>query len=357
MLQYLASIPLLLNTLFLWKPQDSRSATVIIWLLRIITFSLLFRSVVGPFILRLLSKRLRVQSVSLRSIRGIYFRAGKGILHVERVGLGYHRPSPESASRFAIRVEGVRLEVTQAESRPKNPPERKQRKCDLSPFPIALTSWHAVKGGWAWLYSAMEPFVRPAIRKVIVAALRGMIRALPALTQVLDLEVDSVVVTHQSIPGAEFIVRKVTVHTSVAFTQLDNSASSAGANAPFVQQPRHRRFASVADFGTRVKNSFRRSWQYAWGSTQVAASLSVNVQEILCVASRPLLTELHISGERIVSCAIDHSILILLQERARIRLLRCPTSYSRPLSVWIHASRSNDMVSRLAFPQKQLPWT
>lgn len=300
MIKHLASIPLFLNTLFLWKPQDSPSATVIIWLLRIVTFSLFFRSFVGPSILRLLSSRLRVQSVSLRSIRGIYFRAGKAVLHVERVGLGYHRPSAESASRFSIRVEGVRLEITKADCKVWKPFTRKRSRVprleDLAPFPLALLVWSAVRAAGVWVYTISEPFVRPVIRAVIVSLLRVVIRALPALTQVLDLEVDSVVVTLQSVAGAEFIVHKVKVQTSVVFTQLDNSASS-GVNPTLTQQTRHRRFASVADFGTRVKNSFRRSWGRAWGSTQVAASLRVDVHEVLGVASQPLLKQLNTTSE------------------------------------------------------------
>lgn len=299
---YLAAIPLLLNTLLLWKPQNSISATVVIWLLRIITFSLLFRSFIGPLILRLISSRLRVQSVSLRSIRGIYFRAGNRILQVERIGIGYHRPSADAANRFAIRVEGLRLEVTKAadgtleKSLSRRRTIRLPKREDLAPFPLAHAIWSLVRNVVVWVYTSCEPFVRPVVRRSMVYTLRFVIRALPALTQVLDLEVDSATVTLQKIPGAEFTVRKVKVHTSVAFTQLDNS-TAALANAPFVQQPRHKRFASVADLGTRIRNSMRRSWEYAWGSTQVAASLSVHVGELLCEASQALLETIDIPGE------------------------------------------------------------
>lgn len=290
------SIPLLLKTLFLWKPEDSRAALILIWIIRIITFSLVFRSFVGPYILRLLSSRLRVQSVSLRSIRGIYFRAGKGVLHVERVGLGYHRPSPASASRFSIRVEGVRIEVTKTEERTGKAAILRRRRgprlADLAPFPLAVYAWDAARAVGSWIYISVEPFVRPAIRTVMVWLLRTAIRALPALTQVLDLEVDSATITLQSIPGMELVVRKVNVHTSVVFTQLDNSA-----NPTVAQQPRHKRFASVADIGTRLKNSFKRSWGRAWGSTQAAASLSIRVDELLGVASGPLMTELNLGSK------------------------------------------------------------
>ncbi|KIP10738.1 hypothetical protein PHLGIDRAFT_22173 [Phlebiopsis gigantea 11061_1 CR5-6] len=300
----LSSIPLFFSTLFLWKPQDSTTAYIIIWSLRLVTFSLIFRSFLGPTILRLVSRRLRVQSVSLRSIRGIYFRAGKGILHIDRVGWSYHRPSALDASRFSIRVEGFRLELVKLEQvvQPKTFAKglgqqgRSSRLSESVPtfLHVSLVGRYVSNA----LYSSLEPYARPVLRAAVVAALRVMIRALPALTQVVDLEVDSAVITSPVIPGAELIARKAKINTSVVFTQLDNS-NAADKLTPPPGRTVHRRFASVANFNTRVKNSFRRTWNRAWGSTQVAAALSLNVQEVLGVANGLLLREIKstISGE------------------------------------------------------------
>ncbi|OBZ70456.1 hypothetical protein A0H81_09962 [Grifola frondosa] len=43
---------------------------------------------------------------------------------------------------------------------------------------------------------------------------------------------------------------------------------------------RHKRFASVADWNARVKSSLRRTWERAWGATQVAASVSLAVKNV-----------------------------------------------------------------------------
>lgn len=301
-LQSLAVLVLFFSTLVIRKPHDSRSASLILWLLRAVTFSLLFRSFLGPTILRLISNRLRVQSVSLRSIRGIYFRAGKGILHVDRVGLSYHRPSGQSASRFSIQVEGFRLELVKPDHNgPRKPnvpftPDAQSRK-KMAKHAAART-WVATRSLTASAYSTLEPYVRPALRKFVVSVLRLMIRALPALTQVLDLELDSVVITSPTVvPGAELVVSKAKVHTSIAFTQLDNSKpgsmsrSDVGLGKEGPGAPRHRRFASVADLNTRIKNSFRRTWDRAWGSTHVAASLLLDIHEVSGFASRDVVVE------------------------------------------------------------------
>lgn len=302
--QSLAVFALFSSTLVIQSPQDSKSAAFVIWLLRIVTFSLLFRSFLGPTILRLISRRLHVQSVSLRSIRGIYFRAGKGILHIDRVGLSYHRPSEQNASRFSIRVEGFRLELIKPEQgaaarKSRTSSGQESDRCGNKLARGAATrTWCAARAVTTAAYTFLDPYARPVFRKAVVSGLRIVIRALPALTQVLDLEIDSAVVTSPTIvPGAEFVVSKAKIHTSIAFTQLDNSKPVATAKsfAAVVQmaqaQAKHRRFASVADLNTRIKNSFKRTWDRAWGSTHVAASLLLDVHEVFCVATKELVEE------------------------------------------------------------------
>jgi hypothetical protein len=299
LLNYLTSIPLFFSTLLLWKPQDSTTTYILIWILRGITFSLLFRSFLGPTILRLLSKRLRVQSVSLRSIRGIYFRAGNGILHINRVGLSYHKPSALDASRFSIRVEGFRLELiktegtgNQAKAHSRRHAHGKNRPGLLDSVPILLHVLSVVRSIFRTVYKSLEPYVRPAMRTAVVSALRVLIRALPALTQVLDLNIDSAIITSPVVAGAELVIRKAKFHTHVTFTQLDNSKASAAKLAPLPTRAMHRRFASVANFNTRVKNSLRRTWDKAWGSTQVRAAVSLHIQEVLGVGSHTFLKDL-----------------------------------------------------------------
>lgn len=305
LLRFLSSVPLFFSTLLLWKPEDSISAYLVIWLLRIVTFSLLFRSFLGPTILRLVSRRLRVQSVSLRSIRGIYFRAGNGVLHIDRIGLSYHKPSALDASCFSIRVEGFRLELVktgqQSPKRSSKTYAQKRRPSALDKYPALRRALAMLKSAAHGLWSSLEPYVRPALRAAVVSALRVVIRALPALTQVLDLEIDSAIVTSPVVAGAELVVRKAKFHTSVTFTQLDNSKATTA--KPASTQPTraiHKRFSSVANFNTRVKNSFRRTWDRAWGSTQVAVALSLNVHEVLGLTSSVLLKELKspLSGTR-----------------------------------------------------------
>lgn len=231
--------------------------------------------------------------MSLRSIRGIYFRAGKGILHIDRVGLSYHRPYKHIASRFSIRVEGFRLELVKSDpdarrkQRSSGGNEQSRRKVAAR---MARRTWSIAKRMVSALYTALEPYARPVLRKAVMSGFRIVIRSLPALTQVLDLDLDSAIITSPSVvPGAELVISKARISTRVAFTQLDNSKDGVLDGVPPLA--RHRRFASVADLNTRVKNSFRRTLGRAWGSTHAAASLTLEVEEIGCQAARALLEE------------------------------------------------------------------
>ena len=78
----------LLHALLL-RPLDDLSlwAMLLVWAVRILTLSLLLRTYIGPAVVSLVSTRLRIRSISLRSIRGVYFKAGHGTWRVERIGI------------------------------------------------------------------------------------------------------------------------------------------------------------------------------------------------------------------------------------------------------------------------------
>ncbi|KAI0347243.1 hypothetical protein BDW22DRAFT_1322640 [Trametopsis cervina] len=319
-------LALFFSTLILRSPQDGLTATLILWVLRLTTFSLLFRSFLGPRILSLVSSRLRVQSVSLRSIRGVYFRTGSGVLHVDRVGLAYHRRQAQSAGRFSIRVEGLRLELL----KPQKQHRRKhgQNGNGNAHEGVKQSRWgKAAKGVGRWVWratrtvtAALDPYARPVLRKAVIWVFRLMIRALPTLTQVLDLDVDSAVVTSVAVvPGVELSVNRARIRTSVAFTQLDNSKDGVLEGVP-PGLARHRRFASVVDLNARIKNSFRRTLGRAWGSTHVAASVTVEVGEVACLATRELVAQVKgvVSGHFLSAPNIKFSTSVRLDPRQQI---------------------------------------
>ncbi|KZT12507.1 uncharacterized protein LAESUDRAFT_638973 [Laetiporus sulphureus 93-53] len=283
-----------LSALLLDVPAGSSVwAIIIIWAVRIVSLSLLFRTLVGPSIVRIVSKRLRIQSISLRSIKGVYFRTGSGTWRVERIGLSYHRRSPATASRFSVVVQGLKLELAHGEKETSLGPSLSRKRMDLPPS--RLISMMHLSGALIWstihsAYNLLDPYLRPALRTFLVAALRLAIRALPALTHVVDFELDSAVVTLSALPGLELAVKQAKLHTKVSLLSLASEVVPAG-TARFDHR-RHKRLNSVADWNARLTNSLRRTWDRAWGATQVTASVSLRVKCITGSVPPDLLKDL-----------------------------------------------------------------
>ena len=278
-MQFLVVWNFFLQALLL-RPLDGVSwgATLVVWVVRILTLSLLFRTYIGPTIVRLVSRRLRIRSVSLRSIRGIYFKAGSGTWRVERVGISYHRPTSGQASRFSVQVQGLSLELDgqatevsrKASSGSKT---RKVSRTDPSRF-VRRASWALLSS----IYTTLEPYCRPVVRTFFVNLLRLGISALPAITHVVDFELDSAVLTCAALPGVRLSVEEAKLHTSVSLASLPNVVTIENGRAhPTIG---HRRFASVADWNARLKGSVRRTWDRAWGATQVTASVILHVKGV-----------------------------------------------------------------------------
>src|ERR1700732_481146 len=80
------------ETLFVVSLHDCLWATTIIWIVRIITLLIVLRNYVAPYVLARIAggiRSVRVRSISLRSIRGIYIRRGIQTWRVDRIGISY----------------------------------------------------------------------------------------------------------------------------------------------------------------------------------------------------------------------------------------------------------------------------
>lgn len=259
----------------LLRPLDDFSlwSTIVIWIIRILTLSLLLRTYIGPTVVRLVYSRLRVRSISLRSVRGVYFKTGGGTWRVERIGISYHRPSFRTATRFSIQVQGLSLELNE-QTNIRHNSSKTRRRSRPTPSRLARRLWKFV---WALLssaYTTLEPYCRPAVRRFFVASLRFLIRALPVVTNGLDFELDSATVSFAANPGVRLSVGQARLHSSVSLAYLPTVVSVDTVTAG------HKRFASVADWNARVKSGFKRTWDRAWGATQVAASIALQVNAV-----------------------------------------------------------------------------
>ncbi|OCH92936.1 hypothetical protein OBBRIDRAFT_802282 [Obba rivulosa] len=275
--------------LLLYGSQQGSSAwtVLVLWAIRIVTLSLLFRTYIGPSILNHVSDRLRVQSVSPRSIRGIYFRSKAGTWRIERVGISYHRPAIGVAGRFSFMVEGLLLELAKTSGQDeRSPPPRRHsgrpRLADFAPSPLARNLWSIIRFIASTAYSFLDPYVRPIIRALFVGALRTIIRALPALTHVVDFELMSATITASSVPGLRIGISEAKIQTEVVLQTVEN--------VPAVEQPvkrrqrMHKRFQSVADWNARLSGSLQRTWDRAWGETRVMTTLTLLINNVSGIA-------------------------------------------------------------------------
>lgn len=267
--------------LVLTTPVNSPATSIILLVARLLTISIVLRTYLVPWALHLLFQRFRVRSVSLRSIRGIYFHQGRNTLYIDRIGLSYHRPSGMVVSRLTIKVEGFKLEISKPsdmfESSIKR--QRSHRRMptlsDFAPSPIAFRIRSVIYA----MYAGLEPYFRPLVRTCFISALRLLIRCLPALTQVLDFEVDSAILELEELSGVIFSLKDMVLSSKVVFSQLESVA--------FTQTPqprpiykKHSRFLSMMDWRGRFSSNVKRTWARAWGKTRGTASVSIKIQEV-----------------------------------------------------------------------------
>ena len=255
------------------SPPWSRAVIV---LLQVFVVGLIFRTWLGPFILRKVYRRMRIKSISPRSIRGLYLHTGSSVWMIDRIGLSYHHPSTDSARRFSVKVEGIY--VTVLDNRPhEGISQRHSRRVSTvvrSSKAVSDFLWSLYSG----VYHVVDPYLRPLIRGFFVTFIRGVIRCLPALTQVLDFEVDQVVVTFENIPGAHVTMGSATIFAKLVFTNIGGSHVAQGTGI-YLGQAQYR-FLGMSHLKDRLYGSVRRVWNRAWGQTQGEASVTITLRKV-----------------------------------------------------------------------------
>ena len=268
-----------LRLLTISRPDDAWWSFFLVWLIRFLTLSIVLRTYIVPWGLRLLFSRFRVRSVSLRSIRGVYFRQGRNVWNIDRIGLSYNRSSNTQASRLTVVVQGLKLNIAKPPNEPTPPSpnptvvhRRRPTLADFSPSPIAFKARQVIYA----MYAGLEPYFRPLIRAIIVFLLRVLIRCLPTLTQVLDFELVSAELSLAELPDIQFKLKELGVSTKVVFTQVEKVAFKP---RPAPSRPLHRkhsRFLSMVDWRVRLSDNISRTWAGAWGNTRGTASLTIH---------------------------------------------------------------------------------
>ncbi|KAH7921808.1 hypothetical protein BV22DRAFT_1114199 [Leucogyrophana mollusca] len=252
--------------------------TFVVWVLSLVTFLLVARAYLGPYILMRFSNHVRVRSISLRSIRGLYIRRGSRTWRVDRIGVSFSSPGDGKAKRLAFNIEGLKLEIDNREtSLPQRPPHTRHRRrltlADLSPSPLALYLWSIL----STVYSAFDPFIRPIIRFCVI-------RYIPTLTEALQFELSSAVVTFTTSPHTRLFVEDASLHAHLAFTrprELPRSTEEKSTHSRPSLSPRALAMGAwKSRLGKSFKRTWARTWDNTWGQTKGTASFSFKINRV-----------------------------------------------------------------------------
>jgi hypothetical protein len=263
---------------FLWGNANGNLWTaLLIWFARIISFSILFRTYLGPFILASMSDHIRARSISLRSIRGLYFRRGAQVWHVDRIGISYSS-ALDGHRGFSIKImiEGLKLEIGGDDPAPTSLSQSRRKPGLVRSSLISQRLWMLVSR----LFSFADPFVRPLMRTFVVSLLRLLIRYLPAISQAVDFDLYSAVVTFTAMPELRFSLEEAKLHTLLAFTQTESAMGVEEKDLNSAKERPSRSFRMAA-WKSRLMNSFRRAWDRAWEKTEGKASFSLKCINIM----------------------------------------------------------------------------
>jgi len=113
------------------------------------------------------SSHLRVRSISLRSICGLYFRQGNHTWHVERIGYSYSSSGEGKPRGFMFKIQGLSVEIEQLSHDWYVPTRHRRRLVDLSPSPLALHLWSIMSN----VYWVFDPAIHPIFQLCVASVL------------------------------------------------------------------------------------------------------------------------------------------------------------------------------------------
>lgn len=270
-------VSLALGSLLLLKWPTSTTSWLLLacWPLGALLFLYIARVYLAPYVLMRFSSHIRVRSVSLRSIRGLYFRQGSRTWRIDRFVYSYRSSADDGPRRLSFRIEGFTLDIEPPPA-PRPPPPRQTHRrgltlADLSPSPLALYLWSVISG----LYVVFDPAVRPIIRFVVTATLQQVIRFIPRLMETVQVDIDRAVVSYIGSPQIQLVAQNVTFKGHVSFAQSPQGHPIRD-YVPSNNQDLNARALAMGAWKSRLSSGFQRTWTRTWNDTLGRMSGSVS---------------------------------------------------------------------------------
>lgn len=280
-----ASLALALLFLLKWPTTTSSWFLLACWPVGLLFFAYFARVYLAPYVLMRCSSHIRVRSVSLRSIRGLYFRKGNRTWRVDRFVYSYRSSTGDGPRRLCFRIEGFKLEIEPPPVPCPPPPRATHRRgltlADFSPSPFALYLWSVISS----LYIVLDPPVRPVIRLVVTAVLQQVIRFIPRLMETVQVDIDRAVVSYVGSPQVQLIAQNVTFKGHVSFAQSPQFHPIRD-YVPSNNQMLSARALAMGAWKSRLSNGFHRAWTRTWNDTlgRMTGSISYDlvVRQVHC---------------------------------------------------------------------------
>ena len=237
-----------------------------------------------PYILRRLVSNFRVRSISARSIRGLFLKRGNVTVNLERIGISFHSPTDSSARHIHVQVQGLIIHVTDLDASSPSRATPDSRTESRSTYPFDIAPPLAMMAGLlpSWFLWVVDAVMRPILRWLFVGAARGFIRLLPSLSQIVDIQLDSMTIVFEDLGDAYINIRGVTLATKVAFSQLADTNTRSVEEAKVAEKILEEKAVSraAAGWGNKLALSSQRTWKRAWSVTQGSTSISLKLRGI-----------------------------------------------------------------------------
>lgn len=264
---------LLIRILFFRNTTTSAAWTVLAWLVRLIILSLLLRTYIIPWLLASTSKHIRVRSISPRSIRGLFIRAGVHECRVERIT--YAWTHVEGEGRINIIIEGVNLALSSVRQVKPARHKRTLTLADLSPSPLAGLLWEWLGD----LYAFLEPYVRPYLRAAVVKCTQFFIRWVPRISRAVTFDLHSATITLPDTGKTEINAEKMQLHTLLSLSPVENTEENSDNTSTHRTTP-SRPPRGMGAWRKRFREGLERSLDLALGDTRATAKVSLQLQGV-----------------------------------------------------------------------------
>ncbi|KAF8314787.1 hypothetical protein DL93DRAFT_2227867 [Clavulina sp. PMI_390] len=264
-----------------------------LWLI-ILTLLALFGFIASrwilPEIIRHFLTGFRVRSISARSIRGLYVERPGYSLNVDRIGISFHSPTDNSARHVHFQIQGLVMRLSESGSPPEPLPKASAKPPTPTSYAARIAPPLAIFIGYlpSKFLLALDLIFRPFLRSFFVSAVRLIIRLVPSLSQILDVELDTATFVFKDLGDAYLTISGVTVASKADFEQLSDEVARSKEEAKIAKELSEKKDKDpppAEEWKSRLFKGSERVWKRAVSVTEGSTSVSLRLGSLSFTAT------------------------------------------------------------------------